>query len=479
MNLKKSLLFVLLAYASAANAAEWMQLAASDVSAADSSATATSKEKTSKDKATQDKAAEEAADVKTHEVTGLQSAAEFFAAPIAYNPASLNLPTLSGAQGINPLGGRRPATVEFYGLQFLPTFGVNYGHNDNVTKVGTGETSSSFVTYTPQLLALIDKGSNKYTLAYNASLTHYTHASRNDLDNHNLIAFGLNTFNARNKLNWAMSISKGMDQANMRGGEVNVARQTPDDWNMQSVKGVYTYGAQGAKGNVDLKTQYINKEYTNNRARTEIFDFDSFMYGAEFNYGISPKTQVVLDLNQTKTDYKSALSLQDNTDTRYLVGVKWRALAKTEGFFKVGRQEKNFDSSGIQDQSGASYEGGFRWQPKTYSNVDFKLSRAILDAAAANFVAGSTDGYTVNWTHAWKNYFRTTMTGTYTTAKFDANGVSANREDKTKVYGISALYDVTRWAGLGLSYTRTNKDSTDALFKYDNDLYYFSVNLNL
>ncbi len=476
MQLNKTLVLLMVVYSASTLAEEVSLENKSADSTVDKSLEAT----------TIDKKAEED-ELKSPVIPGMQSAADFFATPIIYNPASLDLPNLSGAKGINPLGGRTPAPLtKFDNLSLIPTFGVRYGHNDNITQLKSSRDSSSFFTYTPQLIALLDQGRHKYTLTYNSEITNYTDSSRNNLDNHNLSLAGSNVFNARHKLNWALAYINGAEPINLRDGRRltanfpnNLATINPDEFNAHSAKALYTYGANGARGNVELSTQYNSKDYTNNRDINSFADFDSFKYGAEFLYRVFPKTQVVLDVNKTNTDYKSALNQQDNLDTRYLLGVRWKALAKTEGFFKIGRQEKDYDLSSLRTATGSTYEGGFRWQPKTYSNVDFKLTKSLTDASAAGILVGESKAYLLSWTHAWKNYFRTTATASYNDTDSPSTNPAFAREDKTRVYGVSALYDVTRWMGLGFDFTKTTRDSTNQLFEYDNDVGFISVNLNL
>ncbi len=383
---------------------------------------------------------------------------------------------LSAVGGMNPVGGRSPAVIKVGEIAITPTLGIRLGHNDNVTNSSSNKISSSVINVTPQVIASVDRGSHAYSLMYLGNLVFIPRSSIDNRNTHTIALSGDHVFTARNRLNWDLSYINGAeargitDSSRIAGGNLE-----PDEFRTYDARGIYRYGATGAKGNIELKSAYLDKEYLNNRTITNTRDFSSFNYGVEFLYRIAPKTQIVLDVNRTKIDYKSSLSVQDSEESKYLLGARWDALAKTEGYLKVGRGSKDYDTQGMKTANTTVYESGITWSPRTYSVFNFSLARNYVDGSSASTPAGLSKTTNIRWDHKWKSYFRTAASAGYTTVDYNTTG----RNDKTDVYSLSALYDAKRWLGFGLDYTYTNRDSSVDLYSYKSNLIFLSTFISL
>src|SRR3954471_8271796 len=104
-------------------------------------------------------------------------------------------------------------------------------------------------------------------------------------------------------------------------------------------------------------------------------------------------------MQQRFVDYKLNTSTQSSTETRYQIGAKWEATAKTSGIVKFGMLEKKFNSSGRTDFSGSSWDAAVRWSPLTYSVWDLYSSKVTNESTGTgDFLLTQT--YGVNWNHA-------------------------------------------------------------------------------
>lgn len=386
-------------------------------------------------------------------------------------------PTASIAGGLGATTGRAAASIKYGEISVTPTIGVYLGYNDNVTNSYTNKISSSVFRLTPKLVAMADKGSNKFSLTYAGDLIYLPSSTTDNRNTHNFILAGDQVVTTRNKFDWALSYINGAEARGLNDSSrlLNLAVSEPDQFRTYEAKGRYVFGAKGAKGNLELKSNYLDKEYSNNRLTTETRDYSLFNYGAEAQLRIAPKTQIVLDINQSKIDYKSQLSTQDSTETKYLIGARWKALAKTEGYFKIGKGTKDFDAAGLNQRSTTVYESGIKWSPLTYSTFDLSLARNYVDGSSINTPAGLSRSINGNWNHQWKSYFRTSVSAVYTNINYPDSG----RIDKTDGYTLSAIYDAKRWLGFGVDYTYINRDSSDTLYSYTSNLLYFSTLLSM
>lgn len=386
-------------------------------------------------------------------------------------------PASSMVGGLGATAGRFPASIKYGEISVTPTIGIHLGYNDNVTNSHTNKISSSVIRLTPKLVALADKGSSKFTLSYAGDLIYLPESTADNRNTNSLILAGDQVLTTRNRLDWALSYINGAEARGVNDASraLNFITLEPDQFRSYEAKGKYIFGAVGAKGNLELKSNYLDKEYTNNRLTTATRDYSLFNYGAEAQWRISPKTQIVLDVNQTKINYKSPLSSQDSTETKYLLGTRWKALAKTEGYFKIGRGTKDFDAAGISQRSTTVYESGIKWSPLTYSTFDLSLARNYVDGSSINTPAGLSKSINGMWNHQWKSYFKTSVGAVYSNINYPDSG----RTDKTDRYTLSAIYDAKRWLGLGVDYTYINRDSSDTLYSYASNLLYFSALLSM
>ena len=187
-----------------------------------------------------------------------------------------------------------------------------------------------------------------------------------------------------------------------------------------------------------------------------------------------PLTSFQVEARQDKFDYKSATSLFDSKERRFLVGVTWEATAATSGTVKVGQIRKDFTSSIIKDFSGTGWDAIVQWAPQSYSRFGLTTVKEFGESTGlGDFIL--TKRYGANWTHDWNSRF--TTIASITRAKDDfANGA---RNDTTDSFGFRVSYKVLRWLTLGGDLTNTDRDSNNAAFKYKRNIYSLTLGATL
>ncbi len=409
------------------------------------------------------------------------SLTSIFSDSLTSNPVNANLSTISPAYGadvfgVNPTGGRQPAAIKYGEVSVIPTLGVRLGYNDNVTSRTSNKIHSPVFNLTPQVVASVDKGAHKYAATYSGDFYRFSNSPFDNRDTHNLVLAGQDGFTTKMNLNWALSYTNGAEARGLRDDSRTGtgAISPPSEYRSYIARGFFVYGAPNAIGNIELTSSFTDKEYTNNRTITESADYQSLNYGAEYVYRLAPKTQLTIGALQNQIDYKLSTSLQDSTETSYFVGARWNALAKTQGYFKVGRQYKDFDAATVADRSTNIYQVGAIWAPRTYSTVNLAIAKGFVDGSSAAISSGLSETTFASWTHGWKSYFKTTATASYTNTEY-----VAGRTDKTDSLGLSGLFDVNRYMSISANYTYTNRDSTDSTFSYRNNLIFVGAYFSL
>lgn len=310
------------------------------------------------------------------------------------------------------------------------------------------------------------KGVNIYDLTYRGEYGRFESQSTDDYENHDIGANANLTLDARNHLKLGLQYQ---DKVDPRGTLNLAATPTPNQYTQTGATGLYTYGAEDAKGKLELDGGYYDKHYVNNRALgTSALDHNNTNYGGTFLWRVMPKTYATFNLKQSVHDYVESTNTLDSTNTFTLVGLRWEATAATSGKFSVGNLKKRFESTGKaagrSDESGLAWEGAINWKPRKYSTVDFITQRTVNDSTGlGDYTRNQTQQ--LLWTHAWTSRVSSKLSGSYATDKFSKAPVAAaggaDREDTTQSIGLKIDYRMKRWLTFGTEYTYGVRDSND------------------
>lgn len=377
--------------------------------------------------------------------------------------------------GANALTGTgRGAAIAFEnGIFVYPSIFAAIGHNDNLL---SGPPTASLVSsivfnVVPGLLAEIKSHGDRYTLSYLGNYSRYESSSIDNYDHHDLFLAGDNTFTSRAHLGWKAGYLKNSDP---RGAtdRPSLPGAGPDLWHASVANAIFSYGAAQATGRVELETNLQDKRYLNNRLYTAGSDADISMLSGRFFYRVMPKTSLLFEVRNTRYDYTEDILLNSNTERRYYVGVTWLATAATTGTFKLGRLTTNFTDPNHADYSGASWEGGIRWTPLTYSTVDVTTSKSTADTTSAG-----TGSYILNtstnvmWNHQWASYIASRVSAGMLTSDY----VGGNRKDDTKTYGFGFFHDLNHRLRAGVDWTLTDRSSSQSVYDFKRNVVMFSI----
>jgi len=382
---------------------------------------------------------------------------------------SLNFAQVAIAQGIpTPPGG-----VPVGPLIAYPGVDVAIGHNDILFLTNNNTRSSSLTVISPYIKLEGTPGPHKFDVGFRYDDGRFSNSSADNYGDSVLNANGNFVFTGRAALKVRAEHRFGHDP---RGSTDRVGAATPDEYLNQGVGGVFSYGAPGAQGRIEVDGSTFSREYQNNRTTTAQADRDTNTLGGTFFWRVAPKTELLFSAQQSDIDYDLSTSTQDSTERRYIVGAKWEATALTTGIFRIGRQTKKFDSGGRTDFSGSAWDAAVRWSPLTYSVFDFTTSKSTGEATGTGDLL-LTSGYGVTWNHAWNSRFSSAVNGSWKKDEF--LGTGGGREDKTGALGAKLTYQMQRWLRFSGEYVRTDRDSNNNTFEYKKNLWMFTVGATL
>ncbi len=387
---------------------------------------------------------------------------------------------LLSALAANAMAQSPPGSIPVGPMFAYPELEVAAKRDSNIALVPDALRKADTIWYLRPTVRLEAKqGVNIYDVGYRGEYGRFDSQKTDDFENHDFFANANVTLDARNNVKLGVQY---LDKVDPRGTLNLAATPTPNQYRQPIVTGLYTYGAEDAKGKLELKGGYYDKRYVNNRdLGTSALDHTNTDYGGTFLWRVMPKTYATFNLRQEIYDYKQSTVTLDSTNTYALVGLRWEATAATSGRFSLGNLRKKFDAAGQnagrRDFSGLAWTGGINWKPLRYSSVDFNTQRNANDSTGlGNFTINQT--YQLGWTHAWTSRVSSNVTGSYSNDKFNAAPVAAaggaDREDSTKSIGLGLTYSVQRWLKVGADYTHGLRDSNDNNFDYRrNQLMFF------
>jgi hypothetical protein len=344
-----------------------------------------------------------------------------------------------------------PASISAGAIDIIPQLSVQLIHNDNIFSTETNEKDSLITVINPSVQFIAEKENDAYRVTADVKHGIYDSSSADNYTDKSLTAEAIMELNSRNRLNVTAAVAKLHED---RGSNNATTGDKPSRYTDKSIAATYLFGAESAQGNVELAASYLDHQYDNFTNLNAGRDRDNTRLGATFYYRVAPKTRALFEVRHEDIDYDLSTSTLDNTEKKYLVGVTWDATAKTSGTAKVGYSEKDYDSAAREDQDGASWEIGVRWEPKTYSAFDLVASQEY-EEASGNEDAIDTENLTLSWSHSWSKMTSTqAMIGHMVE---DYSGLS--REDTTDSLMLGVNYELRRWLALNLSYTYSDTDS--------------------
>lgn len=379
--------------------------------------------------------------------------------------------TAASQSGASPAGAITLKLMDVL-ITAYPSVTAEMQHNDNIYSTPNNKTGDRILVLTPALRLETKQGGNTFSLRMSSAIGEYQNNKSENYTNTSL--GGLAGLNLGTRLRARLE-AEYLDGVDPRGSTNNSLSTTPDHYRQTRGQGIFSYGAQGARGHLDLELGRVRREYLNNRATTVASDRVVDNLGATVYWRIGPRTTLLFQGKHSKIDYVLSTSTLGSIENAFMAGATWEASAKTSGTFRFGVTKKDFDDSARGSSTGISWTGQVRWSPRTYSHVDLNLNRAPAETSGGvgNFIDRTSTA--ARWTHAWSTTFTTEAMASYLTDAYQG----AARTDNTQDYGLRANYKMRRWLSFGGNYARTIRNSNDGNFDYKRNVLMLLLNATL
>lgn len=242
-----------------------------------------------------------------------------------------------------------------------------------------------------------------------------------------------------------------------------------DRWEEKGANLVYRFGAAEAPINLETEISHSEREYSTNRDFTQFLDHETTALRGTIYYRISSKTSLLAEVIGADIDYDDifpGLPSRAGEVTRYRAGARWQATGKTRGEIKLGRIEREFDSSVQEDYEEFDWHLSLAWNPRERDRISFTTGREPEESFLNASSVIDTRFYRLRWEHDWSS--RLVSNVDYSSSNLDFRGVE--REDDIQELSFGLVYKPSsRWSLFGVM-TQQERDSNQILRDYDNTI---------
>jgi hypothetical protein len=242
-------------------------------------------------------------------------------------------------------------------------------------------------------------------------------------------------------------------------GEVALLIDEPDEYDETLFGGHYTFGSDSSRGRIKVGGDYYEKDYTNNQPQSDTRDRDDTTMDAAFFWRVAPKTEMLAEVRYTEIEYQNPFTdgrpQLDSDETRYLLGVTWKATGKTSGTVKLGILDKDFDDSNREDFDGEfTWDVSVTWRPREQHIIEVGVAQLANETTGqGDFI--NIEQYSASWAFMINSRLQLFAHGRYSNDEYEGS----DREDDLLYGEFGVEYGFRRWLELRASYSYQERDS--------------------
>lgn len=248
----------------------------------------------------------------------------------------------------------------------------------------------------------------------------------------------------RDHINFEAGYALNHDPFGTSRTESSTASPTaPDKWSLLTAGADWEHGSTVEGFAVEGKAGYIDKTYINNKVATKYENYRQYHGEGLVYYAITPKTQVLVDLDAARSDQPNPLpNFPNQSGMQYeaRAGARWFATAKTFGEFRVGMLRREFDHNSQPAFTGVSWNASVTWQASPYRLFNLETGQRSDQSyiAQAGFI--DTRYIQPSWSENWTERFYTRLVGDYVKSRF----INAGRTDDSYFGALFVNYELAR-----------------------------------
>ncbi len=335
--------------------------------------------------------------------------------------------------------------------KLYPSVGLSFENNDNTYFTNSDAVQSTAIIVSPKMDWIADRRLLTLQGTYSGAYSSSSESNLNYTD-HNLGFNAKANLSKKNRLSARLYFTKG-HQAFGTGftstESTTLLRQTIVN-ELGSVFR-YTYGVRGAKGNITLGLDLLNRSFEDQPELTVGRDYFKIQTNAVFSLRLFPETRLLTEARIADFGYDD--NQFDRQDTSFLIGASFEPNSKYGGAVKVGITDASFSDTSTEDSSFGIIELDLFYAPRSYSKFNFGADRRFDSDNTSDVLSTSAQAvretFSVNWRHDWNNRYSTVADLVRTAVKRECPGVSYV---STSV-GLSLKFKPRRWLEFGLGAT--------------------------
>lgn len=372
--------------------------------------------------------------------------------------------------------GLGPGNIKIGPLEIHPSVGLTETYSDNIYRSYDNEPKESdlITTLSPGIQFLLPMGSHSFQIGYRADINWFADNSETNYTKQvaggafNFAFPGGLTFTVSDYYTDSVVPRKWKEQPGLSGAS-DPYREKPYKANDLKVKAKYKFVDRWA-----TEVRYGNYNYEYDESYDDSGSYDRNLFGGSIYYSLTAKTDILVDYNYSKVDYKISKE-SDNQNHMAYIGLSFDPTAKVRGYLKLGMAEKKYEETVAgRDDDFTTFSSlvnlGYNMSP--YDILSLKVSRVIKEDEDTNAPFYETD-VSLGYRHIFAMNEKISMNVNvgYRKDKFkessiDVDSLSKIRDDDKWYGGAGIEYALQDWINLSLQYTYTDNQSNFLRYDY-------------
>lgn len=376
----------------------------------------------------------------------------------------------------------RGEPINYGSFLLWPNLTLEQIYNDNVLAVSNNEQGDFATIIKPELIVKKEFGRHEFIGALNADIHQFYDETSENVENYSLKLEA--DLEAKQGINIPVRFSyrdghiSRRDQT--RASAADVPTEPLGNQNLEIESGIII---KPNRFSLSLLGNYRQGRLDNGRLNNgtvlirENRDVNKTSGTLRLGYDYSETLTPYLEYQYTDEDYinetPGAVS-RNNAYNRVQIGSFFDYRGLVTGAIGIGHDNRSYDSAGISDTSGLSFDGKIFANPTEKTQVGFQFSRDRIEDNV--IIAGLTRNYAkLNLTHEiMHNFFFKGGLG-YEVKDFE----NINREDKTYDLNLGLNYIFSPRLQVGTEYEFITRDSTLNTIEMDNSTLFIRARFSL
>ncbi|WP_226666463.1 outer membrane beta-barrel protein [Microbulbifer aggregans] len=349
------------------------------------------------------------------------------------------------------------------GFLLSPALGMDLRYDDNINSSPDNPIDSYLLVTNPSVLVEYDRGATVYSMQYALSHGNYLDGGRASYTDHALTAGADWEISQRHSLTLGAAYLDIHEEFNDQvANDLDSLIFERDRYRESNLFATYGYGAEGARGHLDLTLGATDRNYLE-----EINSLDRRVpyLSALASVNVGSNSALLGQLDARSIRYEPGINPlpdRDNREASLMLGGE-RETEQLTVLLLGGIVKKHFENTDIQDYQRPRWIASVDWRPIEASELTFSAERRPVDSIAS--VANYVDAISglLAWQHSWNEKVSSNTYFRYTKADFAGTGV----EQDIRRWGLTVRYQFRPWMDIRTGISSLDQDANEEILGYE------------